>query len=111
MATYTYAVASPISMPTKPTYTVPYQTSVSRAYGISPPESARSVTSSSQSGAPSYGSSHLGYSTTSSYAGSEYESRQSASGVDLQDYVSGRFEKMAIDPVKLDRGLVKQAQA
>lgn len=106
MATYTYAVTSPIAMTSKSPYYHPVPTS--RTYAVSPPEAADSVTSGSAI-APSYTAS--GYSTTSSYAGSEYETRNSANGIDLQDYVSERFSNMSFDPLPLDRSLATQAQA
>lgn len=105
MATYTYAASSPIAMPSKSPYYHPVPTS--RAYAVSPPETADSVSSGSAM-APSYSA---GYSTTSSYAGSEYETRHSANGIDLQDYVSERFSNMSFDPLPLDRSLATQAQA
>lgn len=106
MATYTYAVTSPIAMTAKSPYYHPVP--ASRTYAVSPPETADSVTSGSAIG-PSYSVS--GYSTTSSYAGSEYETRNSANGIDLQDYVSERFSNMNFDPLPLDRSLATQAQA
>jgi biogenesis of lysosome-related organelles complex 1 subunit KXD1 len=78
-------------------------------YSVSPPEVDESVAS---SGGPSYGNS--GYSaTSSSYAGSshgDYESNYSASGVDFEDYMQGRFAE-TFNPLPLDRSMVKQAQA
>jgi len=106
MATYSYAVVSPIAMPSKSPYYHPAP--ANRTYAVSPPETADSVTSGSGI-APSYTAS--GYSTTSSYAGSEYESRNSANGIDLQEYVSERFSNMSFDPLPLDRSLATQAQA
>lgn len=74
------------------------------AYGVSPPEAAESMTSGSG----------IGYSaTSSSYAGSasgEYDSSNSANGVDLHEYMQDRFTT-AFDPVPLDRSLATQAQA
>jgi hypothetical protein len=106
MATYSYAVVSPIAMPSKSPYYHPAP--ANRTYAVSPPETADSVTSGSGI-SPSYTAS--GYSTTSSYAGSEYESRNSANGIDLQEYVSERFSNMNFDPLPLDRSLATQAQA
>jgi len=71
---------------------------------VSPPEAAESVTS----GSNAYGNS--AYSTTSSYAGSEYDSRNSANSVDLHEYVQDRFNSVPFDPLPLDRSLAIQAQ-
>lgn len=89
-------------MPAKSGY---YYPTPSRSYGVSPPESAASVTS-----GPTY-STASNYSGNSSYAGSECDSRSSAGSVDLQEYVSDRFSQMSFDPLPLDRSLAKQAQA
>jgi hypothetical protein len=84
-----------------------YQTPSRSAYAVSPPEAADSITSGSNV-APSYGRS--GYSTTSSYAGSEYESRRSANGIDLHEYVQDRFSNIPYNPLPLDYSLATQAQ-
>lgn len=103
MATYQYATVAPIAMPAKAgNY---YYPTPSRSYGVSPPESAASVTSGAVY------SSASNYSGNSSYAGSECDSRGSAGSVDLQEYVSDRFSQMSFDPLPLDRSLAKQAQA
>lgn len=93
-----------------PSYALPIPTGKGQQYNynysVSPPEVDESVSS----GGPSYG--HSGY-TPSSYAGSshgDYESNYSASGVDFQEYMHGRFAE-TFNPTALDRSMVKQAQA
>lgn len=102
---YYQTTALPIAMPTKAQsyYTTPTRAS----YAVSPPEPSDSM--SSRSGVvPSYRGS--AYSTTSSYAGSEYDSRNSASEIDLHEYVQDRFSAMTFNPLPLDRSLATQAQ-
>lgn len=77
--------------------------------GVSPPEAPESVSTASGT-YPSYEPSATG--ASSSYAGSasEYEtSAASATGVDLLEYMGDRLNG-SLDPMPLDRGLVKQAQ-
>jgi hypothetical protein len=103
-----YAVTEPMPVPAgKVDYAAYYGSE--GTYSVSPPEVAGSETS--ESGVGSYSSPN--YSTTnSSYAGSshgDYESAGSASGVDLNDYMQGRFTD-AFNPVELDKGIATQAQ-
>ena len=102
MATYQYATIGPITMSKKSAHAYSYAP-VSRQYAISPPESTASVTSSGGS----Y-STASGY-TASTYAPSEYST--ASPNIDLQDFVSERFEQLSVDPLPMDRSLARQAQA
>lgn len=102
MATYQYATVGPITMSKKSAHAYSYAP-VSRQYAVSPPESAASVTSSGAS----Y-STASGY-TASTYAPSEYST--ASPNIDLQDFVSERFEQLSVDPLPMDRSLARQAQA
>lgn len=102
MATYQYATVGPITMSKKSAHTYSYAP-VSRQYAVSPPESTASVTSSGAS----Y-STASGY-TASTYAPSEYST--ASPNIDLQDFVSERFEQLSVDPLPMDRSLARQAQA
>lgn len=66
----------------------------------SPPERAESVSS---SGAGLYSS------ASSAYGGSDYDSSNGATSVDLLDYMTDRLSQ-AYNPIPLDKNLVKQAQ-
>lgn len=106
---YSYAPAQqktlPISMPAKaPAYHYP----VSRI-AMSP--STMSESSTTHSGSRSSGQSYSARS--SSYAASQssdYDSYNSASGVDVVDMLSERMNS-AFDPIRMDKSLAKQAQA
>ncbi|KAI9873094.1 MAG: hypothetical protein M1830_000845 [Pleopsidium flavum] len=96
----------PLSMPGKPPYNAPPQPYSSRI-SMSPPSVAGSSTN--PSAAPSYSNS----TTSSSYSGSasgEYESSAGGNGVDLVEMLSDRLNG-TFDPLPLDRGLARQAQA
>lgn len=93
----------PLPVPSKGSHYPTYS-----QYSVSPPECDESV--SSASGIPSY--SNGGYSATSSgYAGGygDYDSTNSASGVDFQEYMQDRFAN-SFDPIPLDRSMAMQAQ-
>lgn len=104
----TYSSTLPVAVPTTTQYDYSsYAPQSKYSYSVSPPDAPESTIS-----APS------GYSATtaSSYAGSsagDYEtgssSSGSAAGVDMQEYMTSRFEG-AFDPLPLDRTLAKQAQ-
>ncbi len=97
----------PLSMPGKSAYNAPPQPYSSRI-SMSPPSVAGSSTN--PSAAPSYSNS----ATSSSYSGSasgEYESSSAGgNGVDLVEMLSDRLNG-TFDPLPLDRGLARQAQA
>ncbi|KAM0428942.1 hypothetical protein ACHAPT_006745 [Fusarium lateritium] len=97
------AYSMPLPVPSKGSHYPTYS-----QYSVSPPECDESV--SSASGIPSY--SNGGYSATSSgYAGGygDYDSTNSASGVDFQEYMQDRFAN-SFDPIPLDRSMAMQAQ-
>ncbi|KXL47773.1 hypothetical protein M433DRAFT_5579 [Acidomyces richmondensis BFW] len=105
---YQPTASLPVSVPSKqPQQPYPYgprHLRTSSAYSqlsASPPERPESVSS---SGAGLYSAS------SSSYAGSEYDSASSgATSVDLLDYMNDRLSQ-AYNPIPLDQSLVKQAQ-
>lgn len=75
-------------------------------YSMSPPECDDDM--SSASGVPSYGNS--GYTGSASYMGSnDYDSANSASGIDFQEYMQERFAN-SFNPIPLDRSMAVQAQ-
>ncbi|KIE02623.1 putative domain KxDL, partial [Metarhizium majus ARSEF 297] len=97
----TVSYAMPMAVPGKgnqyPTYT---------HYSMSPPECDDDM--SSASGVPSYGNS--GYTGSTSYMGSnDYDSANSASGIDFQEYMQERFAN-SFNPIPLDRSMAVQAQ-
>ncbi|OAA46320.1 putative domain KxDL [Metarhizium rileyi] len=97
----TVSYSMPMAVPGKgnqyPTYT---------HYSMSPPECDDDM--SSASGVPSY--SNSGYTATASYIGSnDYDSTNSASGIDFQEYMQDRFAN-SFNPIPLDRSMAVQAQ-
>jgi biogenesis of lysosome-related organelles complex 1 subunit KXD1 len=123
MAAYTQYYATAVPIPSKgDQYAAYYMTGgAGSTYSVSPPEDLHDA--SVTSGVPSYGS-HSSYSVgpDSSYYGDDgsaasgvgYDSwdgasAASASGVDFNDYIHGRFAD-SFDPIPLDRSLAVQAQ-
>lgn len=105
---YSYAPAPqktlPITMPSKaPAYHYP----VSRI-AMSPPEMSDSSTtySGSRSSGQSYSARSSSYAASQS---SDYDSYNSASGVDVVDMLSERMNS-AFEPIRMDKSLAKQAQ-
>ncbi len=105
---YSYAPAPhktlPITMPSKaPAYHYP----VSRI-AMSPPEMSDSSTT--YSGSRSSGQSYSARSSSCAASqSSDYESYNSASGVDVVDMLSERMNS-AFEPIRMDKSLAKQAQ-
>jgi len=105
---YSYAPAPqktlPITMPSKaPAYHYP----VSRI-AMSPPEMSDSSTtySGSRSSGQSYSARSSNYAASQS---SDYDSYNSASGVDVVDMLSERMNS-AFEPIRMDKALAKQSQ-
>lgn len=110
-----YSASGALPIPSaKGGYTYPtYYTSGDSTYSVSPPEDLdASVTSGSAMGAVSaYGNSTYSV-PASSYASSsqgEYDSAGSASGIDLNEYMSDRFTE-TFNPLPLDKCTAVQAQ-
>lgn len=111
-----YSASGALPIPSaKASYTYPtYYTSGDSTYSVSPPEDLdASVTSSSAMGGAvsAYGTSTYSV-PASSYAGSsqgEYDSAGSASGIDLNEYMSDRFAE-TFNPLPLDKCTAVQAQ-
>lgn len=104
---YSYATPPktlPITMPSKaPAYHYP----ISRV-AMSPPEMSESSTySGSRSSGRSYSARSSDYAASQS---SDYESYNSASGVDVVDMLSERMNT-AFDPIRMDESLARQAKA
>jgi hypothetical protein len=105
---YQYPTGSlPVNVPAKgpqqqPMYTARHARNPS-AYSqlsTSPPERPESVSS---SGAGLYSS------ASSAYGGSDYDSSNGATSVDLLDYMNDRLSS-AYNPIPLDKNLARQAQ-
>ncbi|KAM7204809.1 putative conserved domain containing protein [Rhypophila sp. PSN 637] len=121
---YTSSSALPIPASSKgashgqyPTYPS-YYTSGDSTYSVSPPEIDTSVTSGSTGMGSGVAGTHSSYysvpASSSSYAGDEVvydytSSAGSASGIDLNEYMSDRFAE-TFDPIPLDKCTAVQAQ-
>ncbi|KAM7193393.1 putative conserved domain containing protein [Naviculisporaceae sp. PSN 640] len=116
---YTSSSALPIPSAKGQYSTYPtYYTSGDSTYSVSPPEDLDTSVTSGSSGLGGSGTMHSSayYSVpaSSSYAGSshsqgEYDSAGSASGIDLNEYMSDRFAE-GFDPIPLDKCTAVQAQ-
>lgn len=94
----------PITMPSKaPVHNYPV-----RGIPMSPPElSETSTLGGGRSSARSY--SALSSEYAASHSGSDYDSYNSQSGVDIVDMLSDRMNA-AFDPMRMDKSLARQAQ-
>ncbi|KAK4213037.1 hypothetical protein QBC37DRAFT_182031 [Rhypophila decipiens] len=122
---YTSSSALPIPTSSKgasghqyPTYPSYYTSGGDSTYSVSPPELLSEIDTSVTSGSTGMGgATHSSYysvpASSASYAGDEvaydYSSAGSASGIDLNEYMSDRFSE-TFDPIPLDKCTAVQAQ-